>query len=93
MAYATERGHPELAQKFFEYFDVGSWIDAKGQPVKNWKQKFLTWEANEPGRGKAVNQAQPTRRNATYIQHGDEMGEFERQAMRKMMERGLQDGG
>ena len=88
-AYAVERGHPELAKKFFEYFDVGGWIDAKGQPVKNWKQKFLTWESNQSG---TARQAPPVRRNATYIQHGNDMGEFERDAVRKMMERGLQNG-
>ena len=88
-AYAVERGHPELAKKFFEYFDVGGWIDAKGQPVKNWKQKFLTWESNQSG---TARQAPAVRRNATYIQHGNDMGEFERDAVRKMMERGLQNG-
>lgn len=44
MSYAEERGKPWMAQKFFEYFEAGNWVDAKGQPVRNWKQKFLTWE-------------------------------------------------
>lgn len=30
-------------KQFFEYFDVGNWIDSKGNKVKNWKQKLLTW--------------------------------------------------
>lgn len=86
-AYAESRGHPEFAKKFFEYFTVGNWIDAKGQPVQNWKQKFLTWEAN----GKDKN-GQPARKNSTYVEHGGEMGDFERRAMQKMMERGMPDG-
>ena len=28
---------------FFEYFETGNWIDSKGNKVKNWKQKLLTW--------------------------------------------------
>ena len=47
MAYAQERGKPELARQFFDYFETGNWVDAKGQPVRNWKQKFLTWEKFE----------------------------------------------
>lgn len=43
-AYAKERNRPELAKKFFDYFTQGNWIDAKGEKVRNWKQKFITWE-------------------------------------------------
>lgn len=49
--YAKKRGVPDLAEKFFDYFSVGHWIDSKGEPVKNWKQKFLTWESREKERG------------------------------------------
>ena len=28
---------------FYEYFEAGNWIDSKGNKVKNWKQKILTW--------------------------------------------------
>ena len=44
--YAKERNQTiDLAKKFFEYFNTGNWKDAKGNQVKNWKQKFLTWES------------------------------------------------
>jgi uncharacterized protein YdaU (DUF1376 family) len=43
-AYATERGRTDLAKKFFDYYTVGNWKDAKGNQVKVWKQKFVTWE-------------------------------------------------
>ena len=67
-SYAQERGRPELAQQFFDYFEAGHWIDAKGQPVRAWKQKFLTWEKYEAapsaprqaGRGKEQPDYQPT---------------------------------
>lgn len=43
-AYAIKRGREDLAERFYEYFEVGDWIDSEGKPVQNWKQKFLTWE-------------------------------------------------
>lgn len=44
--YAKSRGREDLARKFFDYFDAGEWIDSKGNKVRNWKQKFITWESN-----------------------------------------------
>lgn len=43
-AYASERGNLVDAQKFYDYYTQGNWKDAKGNPVKNWKQKMITWE-------------------------------------------------
>lgn len=45
--YAKNKGHEELAQRFFDYFNDGDWIDSQGNKVRNWKQKFLTWCARE----------------------------------------------
>lgn len=42
--YIYEKGLHVDAEQFFNYFTVGDWTDAKGQKVKNWKQKLLTWE-------------------------------------------------
>ena len=50
LSYACDRGFPDLAQRFFDYFTAGDWIDSKGNKVKNWKQKFLTWESAEKER-------------------------------------------
>lgn len=33
-------------QYFYDYFTEGKWIDSKGNKVKNWKQKIITWERN-----------------------------------------------
>lgn len=41
----SRKSPPELARKFHEYFEAGNWHDAKGNKVKNWKQKFITWES------------------------------------------------
>jgi len=54
-AYARERNSSVDPKKFFEYFNTPNdkgqtWIDSKGNPVRNWKQKFLTWEGRDGGR-------------------------------------------
>jgi hypothetical protein len=56
-AYAESRNSSVDPDRFFDYFTADPskpWVDAKGQRVKNWKQKFITWEGREPdnaGRG------------------------------------------
>ena len=45
--YIRERGSKVDAKVFYDYFSAGGWIDAKGQPVRNWKQKIITWEKYE----------------------------------------------
>ena len=35
-------------QYFYDYFTEGNWIDSKGNKVKNWKQKIITWEKHHP---------------------------------------------
>lgn len=57
-AYAASRQSTVDPRRFFEYFNTPdaqgrSWRDSKGNPVKNWKQKFLTWEGRDGGKGKA----------------------------------------
>lgn len=44
-AHIKEKGYSVNAEKFFNYFDVGNWIDSNGNKVKNWKQKLITWES------------------------------------------------
>jgi predicted phage replisome organizer len=42
-AYVTEKNLNINAVYFFEFYDEGNWHDTKGNPVKNWKQKAITW--------------------------------------------------
>lgn len=47
--YVAERGNKINAQQFYDYFNTPNekgeaWIDSKGNPVRNWKQKVITWE-------------------------------------------------
>ena len=43
--YCQERKNNVDAKKFFDYFNASDWVDAKGNPVRNWKQKIITWES------------------------------------------------
>lgn len=45
--YVQQRGSSVDPVKFFEYYEAGGWKDGKGNPVKNWKQKLLTWEKHD----------------------------------------------
>ena len=47
-AYAAERGSDVDPERFFDYFTAGDWKDSRGNPVRSWKQKFLTWERAQP---------------------------------------------
>ena len=51
--YCKEKGYNVDTKFFYEYFTEGNWVDSKGNKVKNWKQKIITWEkrgtkANKP---------------------------------------------
>lgn len=47
--YCRNRNSSVDPKKFYEYFSAGDWKDAKGNKVKNWKQKILTWEKFDGG--------------------------------------------
>lgn len=46
-AYCEERHSPVNPKTFFEYFSASDWIDSRGSPVKNWKQRIIAWESDE----------------------------------------------
>jgi hypothetical protein len=55
--FAKSRSSPVDPQAFYDYFTAGEWKDSKGNKVKNWKQKFITWEnmnGRSAGRTNAV---------------------------------------
>lgn len=48
IAYAETRFIPmDFAERFFDYYDAGQWIDSKGNHVRNWKQKLSMWWTGE----------------------------------------------
>lgn len=44
--YAKSRNSNVDVQKFYDYYSVAKWHDKDGNPVKNWKQRLITWESN-----------------------------------------------
>lgn len=52
IAYCEERESPVDPKKFFDYFNAGGWVDSRGNHVKNWKQKLITWEGHSGAKSK-----------------------------------------
>lgn len=44
--YAISKHLNVNPDKFFAYFEAGDWHDSRGKPVKNWKQKMITWDSH-----------------------------------------------
>ena len=55
--YITEKGYKVDGKKFMEYFSESGWVDSKGNKVRNWKQKIITWSG---GRNEPVNKTSET---------------------------------
>ena len=68
-AYIQSRNSPVDPVRFFEYFETGHWIDSEGKPVRNWKQKLLTWE--KFGNGKSVSDDASKRNTKKFDIHYD----------------------
>ena len=43
--YCKSRNNKVDAKRFFDFFDASNWVDSKGNKVRNWKQKVITWES------------------------------------------------
>lgn len=41
--YIKEKNMSVNAKTFYDYFTESNWVDSKGNKVKNWKQKLITW--------------------------------------------------
>lgn len=71
------------------------WLDANPdrRKTKRGINSFIVrWLAKEQDKGGNAKGSVSVRKNSTYVEHGGEMGDFERRAMQKMMERGMPDG-
>jgi hypothetical protein len=43
--YCKKRNNNVDAKRFYDYFNASDWVDSKGNKVRNWKQKVITWES------------------------------------------------
>jgi hypothetical protein len=41
--YIKQKNYKVDANQFYEYFTNSNWVDSKGNDVKNWKNKLMTW--------------------------------------------------
>ena len=58
--YCNERKSDVDPLKFFDYFMASDWVDSRGQKVKNWKQKAISWEGRGSSlRGKSASTGNP----------------------------------
>lgn len=44
--YCRERQNGVDPKKFYDYFTASDWVDSRGQKVRSWKQKIITWEGH-----------------------------------------------
>lgn len=56
-AYCKSRNNNVDAKRFFDYFSASDWVDSKGNPVRSWKQKVITWETHNKKEVKTDGQA------------------------------------
>lgn len=69
--YCVNQRHNDVdPKKFYDYYSP-EWKDRDGRPVKNWKQKVITWESRN---GKATSRHEPTSREILDM---IERGEFD----------------
>ena len=105
--YIRSRGSKIDAKRFYDFFntpdDKGrTWIDSNGKPVRNWKQKVITWEGRQAAdtTKKAVQPTPPeeqrdyhqkmaeqTREAVKTLKQAEEMEEKRREVLREYFDR------
>ncbi|MEG2193150.1 MAG: DUF4373 domain-containing protein, partial [Oscillospiraceae bacterium] len=72
--YCKQRKNNVEAKRFVDYYSANDWVDGKGNKVKNWKQKLITWEKSEMNYG-----AGSKPKDNHILEHsGSEMDELDR---------------
>lgn len=51
-AYCKYRKNNVDAKQFFDFYNEAKWYDSKGEKVKSWKQKVITWEGRNKDKQK-----------------------------------------
>lgn len=50
--YVSENDLNVDAEYFYKFFTEGNWVDSKGNKVRSWKQKLLTWSRHDSSKPK-----------------------------------------
>ena len=69
-AYISEHHYNVDAKKFYDYFTVSGWVDKKGDPVLNWKQKVITWSGRDQKGGKGERENRPATNTLQLDENG-----------------------
>ena len=80
-SYCQERNNNVDPKTFFDYYSSNEWKDSKGNQVKNWKQKLITWENHD-------NKQASLPCTPIKPKYGVDWGEFERLKKEEMQKRG-----
>ncbi len=46
--YCLQRNNNIDPKRFLDFYEANNWTDSKGNKVKSWKQKIITWETHQP---------------------------------------------
>lgn len=70
-AYCKKRNNSVDAKRFYDFFEASDWVDSKGNPVRNWKQKIITWEGYTKPTERKNADGQATGDNAENQRYGN----------------------
>ncbi|MCL2816074.1 MAG: helix-turn-helix domain-containing protein [Oscillospiraceae bacterium] len=72
--YCLSRGNDIDPVYFFNFYSAADWHDSNGKPVKNWKQKIITWEGSARS-GKYRNNFNPAAEQKSFSEIAAELEE------------------
>lgn len=67
--YITEKNLAVDPKAFWDFFTVGKWVDSRGNPVYNWKQKAQTWHRHTISKDKFHKCSMCSRRGVYIVGH------------------------
>lgn len=65
--YCLEKELTVNPADFYNYFESGNWIDSKGNKVRNWKQKILTWQNYSSRQNKQATVYKPPNGKGVFV--------------------------
>ncbi len=75
--YIKQNNYNLNAEKFFKYFTEAEppWTDSKGNKVRNWKQKIITWSENRGSNSNSKNAECNENRGRDFSKQESSIGE------------------
>ena len=76
-AYCKEKELSVDAEFFYNYYTKTDWIDSKGEPVRNWKSKAITWSLKNKDKVAPAPKVSEEALPENYISACEKLGLFE----------------